>query len=171
MPIDIFAYLRKSDICKGCSDQEILDLHSYIEVLEMQGKEILFKKGDFADAFYIIAKGTVEIRLLHGSHEEVIAQLTENSVLGEVGILTDQMRSATAVVTQPSVLLKISRSIFERLLAEGKPVAYKLVYQIAKILSYRLRQMDEAMMKLTNHSGPSHEINQLRAKLQADWPF
>jgi CRP-like cAMP-binding protein len=171
MPEDIFAFLKKSDLCKGCSDQEILDLKSYMEVLELGGKEILFKKGDFADAFYLIAKGAVEIRLSQASHEEVIATLGENTVLGEVGILTDQMRSATAAVTKPAVLLKLSRSTFEKLLSEGKPVAYKLVYQIAKILSYRLRQMDEAMMKLTNHSGPSHEMNQLRAKLQADWPF
>jgi len=171
MPEDILACLKKSDLCKGCSDQEILDLKSYMEVLDLQGKEILFKKGDFADSFYLIAKGAVEIRLSHGNHEEVIATLMENSVLGEVGILTDQMRSATAVVTKPSILLKLSRNTFEKLLSEGKPVSYKLVYQIAKILSYRLRQMDEAMMKLTKHSGPSHEINQLRAKLQADWPF
>jgi hypothetical protein len=68
-------------------------------------------------------------------------------------------------------LLKMTRAALERLISDGKLVAYKLVYQIAKILSFRLRQMDQAIVKMMNRTNPPHEINQLRAKLQADWPF
>ncbi len=172
MSIDVFAFLKRSDLCKGFSDQEILELKQSFEFLEVSPGHILFEKGDLADALYIICKGDVEIRISENGHEEAIAKLSENAVLGEMGVLTDQVRCATAVAVHSVIVLKIMRSTLERLLSGGKLVAFKLVYQIAKILSVRLRQMDQAMVKLMNHrEKPSHEINQLRAKLQSDWPF
>lgn len=172
MSLDIFGFLKRSDLCKGFSDQEILELKQSFELLEIPSGNILFKKGDLADALYIICQGNVEIRIPENGHEEMIATLSENTILGEMGILTDQVRSATAVAVQSAIVLKMMRSTLERLLAEGKLIAFKLVYQIAKILSVRLRQMDQAMVKLMNHrEKPAHEINQLRVKLQSDWPF
>lgn len=175
MNLDIFAFLKRSDLCKGFSDQEILELKESFQLLEFSQGQILFRKGDLSDAFYIIGKGSVEIRIPDRGHEEVIATLTDNAILGEVGLLTDQVRSATAVTVRATSLLKMMRGTFERLLSEGKLVTFKFVYQIAKILSFRLRQMDQAMVKLMNDQRPGHEINhemnQLRARLQVDWPF
>lgn len=171
MSLDIFAYLKRSDLCKGWSDQEILELQASMELLNVGAGSILFRKGDLADALYIVCKGAIEIRIPKDDHEETLATLGQNAVLGEVGILTDQVRSATATAVVPTTLLKMSRGIFERLLAEGKFFAFKLVYQIAKILSFRLRQMDQAMVKIVGGVHHSHEMEQLRAKLQSEWPF
>ena len=171
MSLDIFAYLKRSELCKGCSDQEIMELKTNVELIEIPEGHTLFQEGDLADALYVICSGNIEIRVPHDAHVEVIAKLSENAVLGEVGILTDQIRSASAVAVTPVTLLKMTRAALERLLSDGKLVAYKLVYQIAKILSFRLRQMDQAIVKMMNRTSPAHEINQLRAKLQADWPF
>ncbi|MBI1884408.1 MAG: cyclic nucleotide-binding domain-containing protein [Chlamydiae bacterium] len=169
--MDVFTYLKRSDLCKGFSDPEILELKGYVEMMKVSQGHVLFKKGDWSDALYIICKGGVEICMVEEGREEKITQLEENAVLGEVGLLTDQVRSTTARALRDSTLLKITRAVFERLLAEGRLVAFKLVYQIAKILSFRLRQMDQAMVKMMNHSHPPHEINQLRARLQEEWPF
>jgi CRP-like cAMP-binding protein len=171
MSLDIFAYLKRSELCKGCSDQEIMELKTNVELIELPEGHTLFQKGDFADALYVICSGNIEIRVPHDAQVEVIAKLAENAILGEVGILTDQVRSASAIAVTPVTLLKMTRAALERLLSDGKLVAYKLVYQIAKILSFRLRQMDQAIAKMMNRTSPPHEINQLRAKLQADWPF
>lgn len=168
MSLDIFAYLKRSDLCKGFSDQELIELKSYMEILNLPKGHVLFSKGDLADALYIIAGGSVDVRI---EKDYTIASLSENAVLGEVGILTDCMRSATVVTTAAAIFLKINRGILERLLAEERLVAYKLVYQIAKILSFRLRRMDQAMISLKDDLKRPHELEQLRARLQADWPF
>lgn len=170
---DVFKYLRRSDLFKNCSDQEILEIKPHVERIEIAAGGVVFTKGDLAEALYVIERGAIEIRIGEGKPRDVIARLEENAVLGEVGILTDQVRSAWAIGVVPSVLLKISRSTLERMLSENRLVAYKLMVQLAKILSVRLRQMDAAIVKLMHKENRphEHEINQLRAKLQADWPF
>ncbi|MBI1870464.1 MAG: cyclic nucleotide-binding domain-containing protein [Chlamydiae bacterium] len=171
MSIDVFSFLKRSDLCRGFSDHEISELKGCAQLLEVSQGHVLFKKGDLADALYLIGQGAIEIRLPAGAHEETIARLGENAVLGEVGILTDQIRSATAVAVLKTTLLKMNRGALERFLSEGRLGAFKLMYQIAKILSFRLRQMDEAFANMLGQTQRPHELNQLRARLQADWPF
>ena len=170
MTIEIFSYLKRSNICRTLADSEIKEIESFFEKQEVPEGQVIFQKGDIADALYVIGKGVVEIRLLQGSSEEMILQLSDCDVLGEVGLLTDHIRQGTAVSLTPLTLLKLPRMTFEKLLSDNRWPIYKLVYQVAKILSWRLRKMDDAMGRLIEDKNKT-DLNQLRAKLQTEWPF
>lgn len=65
--------------------------------LEFQAGEVIFRQGYPSDNAYIIITGEVEIyrELLEGGTEHV-ATLTQGQMFGELGVLEDAPRSASA---------------------------------------------------------------------------
>jgi len=60
--------------------------------------EIIFKQGDPADCMYDIRWGSVGIYLNYGtSDEKMLAQLRGDDIFGEMGLVDEAPRSATAV--------------------------------------------------------------------------
>jgi CRP-like cAMP-binding protein len=59
---------------------------------------VIFRQGDASDAMYVIESGSVEIRRLIHEQEHVLAVVGQGSFFGEMAILNQRPRSATAVV-------------------------------------------------------------------------
>jgi len=84
--------------------------------------EILFTEGETADCAYVIQEGSFTVRsdALRGSEAELIAE--SGTLLGELAMLTETRRPATATAREPSTVIRISRSLFLKML-EGYPEA------------------------------------------------
>jgi CRP-like cAMP-binding protein len=78
--------------------------------------EVLFRIGDKSDAGYVVQFG--RIRLSDAGKAESFAKA--GSLIGELALLLDMKRPSTAVATEASSVLRISRSLFQRVL-EGHP--------------------------------------------------
>jgi HD-GYP domain-containing protein (c-di-GMP phosphodiesterase class II) len=90
-----------------------------------------------AERFFIIYKGKIEItKRFEGGEEFVLAVQSDGDFFGEMALLDEGRRSATARALEPTIVLEISRNDFETLLYKA-PV---LAYQILKELSSRLRE-------------------------------
>src|SRR5688572_12886015 len=59
--------------------------------------EIIFREGDPGDGMYLVQRGTVQISALVGSDQrQVLTKLPAGEVFGEMAVLDDQPRSASA---------------------------------------------------------------------------
>ena len=106
--------------------------------------ERIFDKGDLSDRMYILLSGRVGISL-HDDPEstEYIAHLEQGDCFGEMGLLDDLPRSATAHVLETAEALSLSR---ERL--QGMLLTYpELGISMLAALSRRLREANEARVK------------------------
>jgi CRP-like cAMP-binding protein len=91
--------------------------------------EALFHFGDAADCGYVIQDGSFTLRSDRPDREEIVAG--PGTLLGELALLTETARPATAIAREPSTVVRISRSLFLKML-EGYPeAAIKLREQIA----------------------------------------
>ena len=91
--------------------------------------ETLFNAGDSADCGYVIQDGSFTLRSEQLDREEVVAG--PGTLLGELALLTEIARPATAIAREPSTVIRISRSLFLKML-EGYPeAAIKLREQVA----------------------------------------
>jgi len=110
---------------------------------------VLFKEGTPGDAFYIILRGAVRItKVLPGTGEEVLAVLPAGSTCGEMALIDEYPRSATAVADRRATLLVIGKGAFAGLL-EGDPgLAVKLLWALCRSLSGRLRETNEKISSL-----------------------
>ncbi|MBQ3132034.1 MAG: cyclic nucleotide-binding domain-containing protein, partial [Clostridia bacterium] len=63
--------------------------------------EIIFRQGDPADCMYDVRWGSVGIYLNYGTaQEKMLAQIRGNEVFGEMGLVDNVPRSATAVAME-----------------------------------------------------------------------
>lgn len=96
--------------------------------------ELLFRENDPGDRFYIVYSGAVEIlkEKPRGEHER-LAVRRAGEAFGEMALLTDAPRSASARVAEPSQLLAVSREQFETLLG-GETLAVRMMRGLARAL-------------------------------------
>ena len=71
----------------------------------------LAREGDFAYDMFVLEEGGAEVR--HGG--QTIAQLGPGDVVGEMGVLTKELRNADVVTTAPSRLIILSHWDVRRL--------------------------------------------------------
>jgi len=80
-------------------------------------REVIFTAGDHGDKFYIVAGGCVKIHADNCQGKSAtLNMLTKNEVFGEIAILHDTKRTATATAFEPSLLLTTNRAKFEHFL-------------------------------------------------------
>lgn len=84
------------------------------EVLLPNG-QMLFKQGDEGDSFYIIYEGKIRWERRRGDQVTRQSSLGPGDYFGEESLLTHRLRSATITAADDTVLLRLSREDFLRL--------------------------------------------------------
>jgi CRP-like cAMP-binding protein len=103
--------------------------------------DTIFSEGDPSDVAYVIRSGRVEVVKRTSTGPLRLAVLAEGDVLGEMGLLEDRPRSATARAIEPVVAEVVSPSQFIRQLLDepGKSL------QLLRALFERLRAMNQML--------------------------
>jgi len=104
----------------------------------------LFREGEAGDSAYIIESGRVEISLLRDGHKVVIAELGPGDLFGEMALVSDGTRSATATALEETRVAAIHRSQLDAAMDDADPVL-KLFMRVL------LERFHEASEKLHGH--------------------
>ena len=104
------------------------------ERLTYDAGQVMFNAGDSADAAYVVIDGTVEISVPTPAGPIVINTMGRNELLGEIAIVGEVPRTATAKALTKLETLKISKELFMKIIRENPDAAIELV----KILASRL---------------------------------
>ena len=97
----------------------------------LKAGETVFTVGDEAEELYVVEQGKVEIRL----GNRLLATLGENAIFGEMALIDDMPRSATAVAATDVKLVPISEKQFLFLVSHTPFFALKVM----RVLAARLR--------------------------------
>jgi CRP-like cAMP-binding protein len=93
------------------------------ETRQLQSGAVLFYAGELADGGYVVQEGS--LRLEPGTFSEGKEIVVgPGTLVGELALLTDMVCPATAIAKEPTVVIRISRSLFRKML-EGYPAAAK----------------------------------------------
>jgi CRP-like cAMP-binding protein len=93
------------------------------EARRLQSGAVLFYAGELADGGYVVQEGSLLLEpgtLSEG--KEITAG--PGTLVGELALLTDMVCPATAIAKEPTVVIRISRNLFRKML-EGYPAAAK----------------------------------------------
>lgn len=80
--------------------------------------DTLFNMGDEADAGFVVQRGA--FRVEDGAGAEMIASV--GTLIGELALVVPMKRPSTAIAIEHSAVIRIARSLFQRVL-ESDPVA------------------------------------------------
>ncbi len=113
----------------------------------------IFSEGDSGEQFYVILDGAVRIsRIVPGMGEEALAVLRPGAYFGEMSLIEDAPRSATAICHEACRLFVIHRRDLEDLLFVDRDLAYELLWNLVRTLSRRLRASNDKMAFLATTS-------------------
>ncbi|HCM27114.1 MAG: Crp/Fnr family transcriptional regulator [Treponema sp. GWB1_62_6] len=110
-----------------------------------QKGEMIFAEYEPGDAFYLIQTGRVQIVKVIGDIEKTIDILQPSEVFGEMAILEDSPRSATAIALDNVKVLEFNRANFEVLMMGNPQIALKLL----KLFTKRIYDQKRRFMILT----------------------
>lgn len=99
--------------------------------------ETIFKQGDVPNFIYVVQEGTVGILV----NEQLVETAGEGSVLGEMALVDDSPRSATAIAQTDCKLVPLDEKSF---LDHVHRTPF-FALQVMRILTFRLRKMNEMM--------------------------
>ncbi len=105
--------------------------------LTLKSGDDLFRQDDPADAVYIVMSGLLRVSTkTEDGGEHVINQVRSGETVGEMALLTNEIRSATVYAVRDSVLARIGQVDFDRLI-ERYPKALK---HLSRIIIERLKR-------------------------------
>jgi CRP-like cAMP-binding protein len=89
--------------------------------------ETLFRAGETTDAGYVIQEGSLKLTTDDPRRPDPTSvAFGPGALIGELALITETVCSATAIAAEPTVVMRISRSLFRKVL-EGFPDAARLM--------------------------------------------
>jgi CRP-like cAMP-binding protein len=98
------------------------------ETKRLQSGAVLFYAGELADGGYLVQDGSLLLEPGTPSEGKEVT-VGRGALLGELALLTDMVCPATATANEPTVVVRISRSLFKKML-EGYPTAAEKLREI-----------------------------------------
>jgi CRP-like cAMP-binding protein len=105
--------------------------------------ETIFRQDDPSQSAYLILSGKVDIHVEEDGRRAFIATLMAGEVLGEMGLITDEPRSATATVREDCSLMRLDSDEFLRLLDEHPHE----IMDYVKALIGRLKNLNSRLLE------------------------
>jgi len=116
---DNIEFLKKVPMFSGFGTDDLIAVSRLLRARRYTKRSVLMHEGDPSDALYIIRKGSVAVtRTSSEGKETILSILKEGDVVGEMGVLDEAPRSATAILLREGQMLILQRADFLDLLAK-----------------------------------------------------
>lgn len=148
-------------------EDELNELANSIDAAYLKAGETLFNAGDYGESLYIVDSGQVELYIRDTAGQKIILKVAEeDDIFGEISMLDNRPRSATATALTDAELFVLDRDDL-LLLFQKKPDAG---LNMLASLSSMLRDADNLLRTRVSRN-VNEEIEEKLSTLQrvADW--
>lgn len=108
---------------------------------------VIFREGDWGEEMFVLQSGKVKISRQVRGVEKTLATVGKGDFFGEMAILNDKPRSATAETIVECEMLVIDRQTFETLLRANVEIAIRFIRRLAERLRETTDQLEALMIK------------------------
>jgi CRP-like cAMP-binding protein len=115
--------------------------------------EVLFYAGDASDGGYVIQEGSIRLKpSVPVDAREITAE--PGMLVGELALFAETVRPATAIAREPSAVIRISRSLFLKMLESFPEAASKLRDQLAARAVQAAKELGNVRARLDTSEAP-----------------
>ncbi|MCD6162690.1 MAG: aspartate ammonia-lyase [candidate division Zixibacteria bacterium] len=149
-PAVINEFIRRIELFKDFNDDELNLFVSNIEVLNFEPNALLFEENSPRKRLFIIYSGEIELfKKTPFGEEKRLSFFGKFDFLGEGSLMDKYPHSTSAKTLLKTTIFAISREKFEKLYRQNPAIGVKMLSQIARVISKRIRQ---ASARVTNVS-------------------
>jgi CRP-like cAMP-binding protein len=131
-------------------DRDALRLLAFAaESRQLRAGDVLFRKGDMSDGGYVVAQGS--IALIEDDTKTADAIIGPGALIGEIALISETKRPATAIAREPTTVLRLSRGMFRRTMEEYPELAQRL----AADLRHRIAAMSGDLARVKRRLDPT----------------
>jgi len=122
------------------------------EIFERYGKVYpagarIFKEGEIGEAMYIIQSGQVKITKRTGDGEKTLVILSEGDFFGEMAVIDNESRSASAFAHTETKLIVLNQEVFESTMQTNSHIVKKILRNMSGRLREANKQIATLMLK------------------------
>lgn len=133
MNADVVQFLRKHPLLQGVPSDELEDAATNIEIVHYSAGTNIIKEGTYGEDALFVMHGFVQVftRNLIG-RAVLLAELGPGNIIGEIGLLIKEQRTASVRANTDVTVLRLERSTFDRLV-QVSPMFYESLKVSAEI--------------------------------------
>jgi signal transduction histidine kinase len=157
-----FSFLEKIPLFMGLPADDLKRLCGLTRQVSLPAGGVVFEQGSPGDFAYIIKEGQIEISRFSDGRQVPLARRGPGEVIGEMALLEEASRMATARAITASVLVAIGREQLDQLLASSPSAARAILGTVMTRLretETALRQSEKMAQLGTMTAGIAHELN------------
>lgn len=151
--------MKELPVFESLTNGELVQIERVLHERHYHPDEVVFNEGEPGAGLYIVKKGEVSIRKkIVGGDDIQLAVIHERSFFGELALLDEIPRSASAIALSPAILYGFSKPDLEHLLERNPRLGTKIIQNLARLVSKRLVKSNE------NLEYVQAELNRYRTK-------
>jgi CRP-like cAMP-binding protein len=128
---------------EGLTQDQLRLLAFGAERMQLPADRKLFREDDDADSAYVVLSGKIILYREHDDERVVVGTAGPGSMLGEMALIADARRLTSAAAAGEAEVLRLSRSMFRRILEEYPETARDLHARILEDLQAMIRRIEE----------------------------
>ena len=137
--------LAATSLFAGLTPDEFESLVAFAPVRRHKSRTVIMEKGDAANALYVILEGRVRIFAQGEEDKEVtLNELGIGEYFGELALITDKPRCASAITTAETRLMAVPKRNFTEFLATRPDAALRMIHALAE----KVRELTQDVERL-----------------------
>ncbi len=113
---------------------------------QYQPDEMIFSENEPGRELYILQSGRVKITKMVDSQEVMLAVLQTGDIFGEMALLDNKPRSASAIASEATTMLAINKANFETMVQQQPQLATRLITLLSERIWMAYRQLANLMI-------------------------
>lgn len=115
------------------------------KVMQFDAGDRIFSEGEHGNLMYILLQGSVDLMMKVDTGQTVLKTVSApNDFFGEMALLDDRPRSASAIATRRTSVIAVDGQTFETMILTNGKFALKII----KVLAERIRQSNNQVSEL-----------------------
>jgi CRP/FNR family transcriptional regulator, cyclic AMP receptor protein len=175
--------LKHIAVLQAMDDDALAHLAAALEQKDYADGQTVFAEGDPGDSMYFIMRGCIRIEKLAqatSAARKVLAVLEAGDYFGEMALLDQKPRSASAVAAGGATILRLSKAAFDQMQGESRVAGMSVLFAMIRTSSERIRRLSTQLVvydEVGKAIGEARELQtlldvilqQLSSATLADW--
>lgn len=146
--MSLYELLKSNVVFQNLDRYQFGILEQYLTFRGIETGEYLFFEGEMGNYVAFVVAGGIEILKQLPDKQVTLVTLKPGDSIGEMALIDDLSRSASAKATQRTGLIVLPKRDFERILIDHPRIGINILKALASMLSLKLRRTNEALSEI-----------------------